>query len=300
MIRSLVPTLLRRASCTRQASLALLLALLAAPIIHAEALEMIQLHYRTAEDLLPILQPLVPAGAAISGTGDMLLVRADAATAAQLRAAVANLDRAPRQLLITVGQVTGTQGGGTTVRGSGTISAGDVQVGVNQPPASTSSGQVVVRSGTTRDGLRDVASVRALEGRETYLALGQSRPFTSTTVTRSGVYPPVVSQSTEYRDVQSGFYATPRLHGDRVTLEISPRQQRVTSGQPDSRQGKVTYGETVATGSITTTVSGRLGEWIEIGGASTGRDGSERGLVTWGTRSDLTQYSAWVKVDELR
>jgi hypothetical protein len=300
MIRPLFAALLARVCRARQLSVAVLLASLAAPMVQAESLEMIPLHYRTAEDLLPILQPLVPAGAAISGTGDMLLVRADAATVEQLRAAVATLDRAPRQLLITVGQATGTQGGGTTVRGSGTISAGDVQVGVNQPPGSSTGGKVVVRSGTASDGLRDVASVRALEGRETFIALGQSRPFTSTTVTQSGVYPPIVSQSTEYRDVQSGFYATPRLNGDRVTLEISPRQQRVTSQQPDNRHGNVTHGDVMAGGSITTTVSGRLGEWIEIGGASTARDGSERGVVTWGTRSDLTQYSAWVKVDELR
>jgi type II secretory pathway component GspD/PulD (secretin) len=300
MIPPLSTAVLVRVRWARQVSLGLLLAVLAAPAVHAESLEMIPLHYRMAEDLLPILQPLVPAGAAISGTGDMLLVRADAATVAQLRAAVANLDRAPRQLLITVGQVTSAQGGGTSVRGSGTISTGDVQVGVNQPPGSTSGGKVVVRSGTASDGLRDVASVRALEGRETYIALGQSRPFTSTTVTQSGLYPPVVSQSTEYRDVQSGFYATPRLHGDRVTLEISPRQQRLTDNRQDGRHGSVTHGETVATSSITTTVSGRLGEWIEIGGASTGREGGERGVVTWGTRSDLTQYSAWVKVDELR
>ena len=300
MTRALLSSLLRRIRSTQRVSLGLMLALLAAPTVHAESLEMIPLHYRMAEDLLPILQPLVPAGAAISGTGDMLLVRADAATVAQLRAAVANLDRAPRQLLITVGQVTGAQGGGTTVRGSGTISTGDVQVGVNQPPGPASGGKVVVRSGTSSDGLRDVASVRALEGHETYIALGQSRPFTSTTVTQPGVYPPVVSQSTEYRDVQSGFYATPRLNGDRVTIEISPRQQRVTDARRDGRQGNVTQGDTVATGSITTTVSGRLGEWIEIGGASTARDGNERGIVTWGTRSDLTQYSAWVKVDELR
>jgi hypothetical protein len=277
-------------------ALAAWLALATVEPARAEVLEAIQLHYRTAEDLLPVLQPLLPAGAAISGTGDMLLVRADAATVAQLRAAVANLDSAPRQLLITVGQVTGTQGGGTTVRGSGTVTTGNVQVGVNQPPQSTSGGKVVVRSGTASDGLRDVASVRALEGRETYIALGQSRPFTSTTVTQPGVYPPIVTQSTEYRDVQSGFYATPRLNGDRVTLEISPRQQRVTN----DRQGNATRGEVVSGGSITTTVSGRLGEWIEIGGASTARDGSERGVVTWGTRADLTQYSAWVKVDELR
>jgi hypothetical protein len=56
----------------------------------------------------------------------------------------------------------------------------------------------------------------------------------------------------------------------------------------------------VTTGSITTTVAGRLGEWLPIGGATDDSGGSDRGLVSWGTRADLTQYSAWVKVDEVR
>jgi type II secretory pathway component GspD/PulD (secretin) len=137
--------------------------------------------------------------------------------------------------------------------------------------------------------MRNVSSVRALEGHESFIAVGQSRPFTSTTVTHGGIFPPVVTQTTDFRDVQSGFYATPRVNGERVTLEISPRQQRVTDG----RQPAVT------TASVVTTVSGRLGEWIQIGGSAASDNSSERGLGTWGTRSDSTQYSAWVKVDEV-
>jgi type II secretory pathway component GspD/PulD (secretin) len=262
-----------------------------APVVHAQTLETIPLHFRTAEDLLPILQPLAPQGSVITGTGAVLLVRADAATLQQLREAVASLDRAPRQLLITVGQVMNATGSGTSVRGSGTIGAGDVQVGVNRPPAPDTSGQVVVRSGTASHELSNVSSVQALEGYETYISLGQSRPFTSTTVTGGGHYPPVVSQSTEFRDVQTGFYATPRIASERVTLEISPRQQRLTT---DVRHGPVT------TGSLTTTVTGKLGEWIQLGGIVDDAAGSNTGLVSWGTRSDLTQYTAWVKVEEVR
>jgi type II secretory pathway component GspD/PulD (secretin) len=264
---------------------------LVAPVVRAESLESIALHYRTAEDLLPILRPLVPQGSAITGTGAVLLVRADAATLQRLREAVASLDRAPRQLLITVGQGMSLQGRGTSVRGSGTIGAGDVQVGVNRPPAPDASGQVVIRAGAARDDAHNVSSVRALEGYETYIALGQSRPFTSTTVSGGGFHPPSVTQSTEFRDVQTGFYATPRVVGDRVTLEISPHQQRLSGAG---------HHAPVTTGSMTTTVTGRLGEWIPLGGTIEDAAGSNSGLVTWGTRSDLTQYSAWVKVEEVR
>ena len=127
--------------------------LAAAPVVQAQSLETIPLRYRTAEDLLPILQPLVPQGSAITGTGNVLLVRTDAATLRQLREAVARLDRAPRQLLITVGQAMSARGSGTSVRGSGTIESGDVQIGVNRPPATSTGGQIAVRHSTASDDI---------------------------------------------------------------------------------------------------------------------------------------------------
>ena len=84
--------------------------LVVVPDLQAESLEQIPLHYRMAEELLPILQPLVPPGSVVTGTGNVLFVRADATTLRQVRDAVASLDRAPRQLLITVGQATAAQG----------------------------------------------------------------------------------------------------------------------------------------------------------------------------------------------
>jgi type II secretory pathway component GspD/PulD (secretin) len=271
----------------RLQSLLLLAAMLCGSPAGAEALEAITLQHRLAEDLVPILQPLVPAGAALTGAGNVLLVRADEATLEQVRRAVAALDRAPRQLLITVGQDTSAASSDAAVRGSGTVGSGDVQVGVNQPPQAQPGAQVVLRGSKTQDRIRSVSSVRALEGYEAYVAVGQSLPFTSTSFISAPHGSPVVSSTTGYRDVQTGFYATPRLSGDRVTLEISPTQQQAAQGGRDS----------IATRSVTTTVSGQLGEWIALGGASDSRDGSTSGLVTWGARSELTQYSAWVKVD---
>jgi hypothetical protein len=133
--------------------------------------------------------------------------------------------------------------------------------------------------------------VRALEGFETYISIGQSRPYTSTSVISGGGWrPPTVVQTTGFQDVQSGFLATPRINGDRVTLVISSQQQQFGSG---GRQ------QQVSTAAATTTVSGRLGEWIEIGGSSSQSDGRTSGIVTWGTRTGASQYSAWVKVEEI-
>jgi len=98
-----------------------------------------------------------------------------------------------------------------------------------------------------------------------------------------------VRQSTEFVDASTGFYATARVIGDRVTLEISPRQQRVRNTR---------YGPTVDTAGVVSTVSGRLGEWLPLGAVSESGGSSTTGLLVWGNRSTASQYSAWVKVEE--
>lgn len=265
---------------------------LATPASRADELVTVQLQWRTAEDMIPLLQPLLPPGAVVTGAGNVLLVRADAATLAQLNTAIATLDRAPRQLLITVGQSSGSAVRGGGVAGSASVGSGDVQVGVNRPPRPGESGAtVVVGAGSTQQSIGNVSSIRALEGFEVFVSVGQSRPFTTTTVESGPWGSTTTTRSTGFREASTGFFAVPRLSGDRVTLQISPRQQRFTS---PSR------GATVATQSLSTTVSGRLGEWMQLGGVDEVQDGRATGLVLWGSRSGATRYSAWVKVEEVR
>lgn len=233
----------------------------------AETLEAFPLQFRLAEEVIPILQPLLPEGAALTGTGDVLLLRADEATIDQVRRALATIDRAPRQLRITVGQSVDDFARRAGIDVSGTIATGDVQVGVNRRPGPESSAQVVVQGKQVRNDVRSTSSVTTLEGREAYVAIGESRPFTTSS---------------------TGFFATPRVSADSVTVEISP----VLAG---AARNPVVEGS-----ALTTTVSGKLGEWIALGGIEQARGGTASGIVSWGARSDLTRYSAWVKVDEIR
>ena len=254
----------------------------------AQELQVIQLRHRLADQVLPALQPLVEPGGAISGMDSMLFVRTSPANFEQIRQAVAALDRQLRQLRITVGQGTVETDTGSAVRGSATVGSGDVQVGVNRPPVGEPGVAVKARHATQRANLQNISSVAALEGTETFIAIGQSAPVTTTQVTPGWTRSTV--QTTEFRDANTGFYATPRVSGDVVTLDLSPTQQRF-SGPPSDRR--------VATAGITTQVSGRLGEWIRVGGSSTSNRSDTSGLLTWGTRSGEASYSVWVKVEEV-
>lgn len=257
-------------------------------VASAQELQVIELRHRLAEQVLPALQPLVEPGGAITGMDSMLFVRTSPANFEQIRQAVAALDRQLRQLRITVGQGTVEADSGSAVRGSATVGSGDVQVGVNRPPVGEPGLAVTARHSTQRANLRNVSSVAALEGTETFIAIGQSAPVTTTQVTPGWAGSTV--QTTEYRDANTGFYATPRVSGDVVTLDLSPTQQRF-SGPPSDRR--------VATAGITTQVGGRLGEWIRVGGSSNSNRSDTSGLLTWGTRSGEASYSVWVKVEEV-
>ena len=143
----------------------------------AQQMQVIDLHYRRADDLIPVLQPLLEPGDAITGLDDKLFVRADPATMARVLEALDVIDQPPRQLVITVGQDSTADVSTAGVRGSATISGGDVSVGVNRPPGTGNSAQVVAVDRSRQTSMRNVSSVRALDGTEAYIAVGQQVPL---------------------------------------------------------------------------------------------------------------------------
>lgn len=234
----------------------------------AQDLQVIELRHRLADHVIPALQPLLEPGGVITGMDAMLFVRTSPGNFEQLRQAAALLDRRPRQLRLTVGQGTVATEARSAARGSATVGSDDVQVGVNRPPGDATGVAVTADHATQQADLRNVSSIRTLEGNETYIAVGQSTP---------------------YRAADTGFYATARVSGDTVTLEISPRQQRFAG-----------RGGVVESGGATTTVSMPLGEWIELGAIRETTAGSTGGLLVWGRHGGASEYSAWVKVEEIR
>jgi len=231
-------------------------AALALPLqAHAQDLQIIELRHRLAGDVLPVVQPLLAEGGVLTGIDGLLFVRTSPANLEQIRAAIAAIDRAPRQLLISVGQDTAGSSSAAGARGAVVI-------------GNDSSARIRVGGGSQQAELRNVSSIRTLEGNETYIAVGQSTP---------------------YRQADTGFYATARVSGDTVTLEISPRQQRFAG------RGGVVEG-----GGATTTLSVPLGEWIELGAVRETDSGSTGGLLVWGRHAGASEYSAWVKVEEIR
>ncbi len=84
---------------------ALVLVVITRGVSAAGDIHTVELKYRQAEQLIPVLRPLLAPGEALSGNGRVLAVRGSRETFAQLQTLIASLDRAPRNLQITVRHV---------------------------------------------------------------------------------------------------------------------------------------------------------------------------------------------------
>lgn len=282
---------------------ALLFSAAGAALAQITVLEVIPLHYRTAPEVIPIIQPMLAREGSVSGYQGQLVVRTTPANLEEIKRVLASLDTAPRQLLVSVRQDAEGGRSRSAAEISGSIGGehGRVTVPGGRDPRG---GNVVLREGDDNVRLhvlegsgsrseRDTQSVRVMEGREAYLRIGQSVPVRERQVQRSVVGGRVVEQvveSVQYRDATGGLYVRPRVSGDRVTLDIS--------AQRESLSKQVHGGVNVQ--SLVTTVSGRLGEWIEIGGTS--RDASGQQSVLLGRTATATRASGRVliKVEEVR
>lgn len=98
-----------------------------------------------------------------------------------------------------------------------------------------------------------------------------------------------VVEGTEYRDANTGFSVLPRLQGDIVTLDINPQRDSFD----DQRRG------TVNVQRVTTTVSGRLGEWIDLGGVGDSRSDERSALLGRSSGRIEERRGVQVRVEEL-
>lgn len=243
-------------------------------------LEIITLRYRSAEQIIPMLQPMVEPGGALTGMQNQLVIRASQRNIDDLRRILATLDAMPRQLRISVRQgadLAASDRGGS-ISGSVGSGGGNVQA------------RIIDSSSASNSGVTQTLQV--LEGNVAVIQAGQSQPVANRAVTRTPSGALVVTDTTSYRDVTTGFSVLPRVSGDRVTLEINPQRDTVNANAGP--------GGTVNIQRASSIVSGRLGDWIELGGISQSETRSGSGILSSSSASRSDNRSIWVKVEELR
>ncbi len=236
--------------------------LLACGLARAQGdLQILQLRSRSAEQVIPILRPLLEPSGVLTGQGYQLIVRTSPKNLAEMRAVLDSIDRPPRRLVISV------------------------------------------RQGATAEEMRRIADsrsasdqridqrVQVLEGGHAMIGFEESRLLQQRQVFRSPDGRVVRETTTVIQQASTGFEVVPRLSGDTVHLEIAPQREGfVSGGAPGAIESQ----------RVATTVSDRLGEWIDVGGASSSSARSGSGILSSGESRASGTSSTWVNVEELR
>jgi len=252
-------------------TLLLLCLLLCAAPLFASELRTWDLQHRSASEMIPMLRPMLEDGGAISGSGYTLIVRSSKENLAQIDTLVRQLDREPRMLLISV-----VQSNEREQEKSGASLSG-----------SSSEGLRLRAYGDQRQEQDDGnQQVSVLEGQWAVIRTGQAVPqvVQQTHQTPTGT---TVTRSIEYRDVDSGFEVRPTLVGKQVRVEIRPFRANLSSDSSGAIEQRT----------LNTTVVGKPGEWLELGGVSQQQNAQGTGII-YSNRERGTQGNRFrIKVD---
>ena len=207
----------------------------------------ITIESRPAVSLIDVVRPLLGRDGGVSAFHDKLVVQGSSQQIQRVRQLVRQLDQAPRRLLIEVRQ-----------RGSGNQASRDFGYGIHggevrlgQAPHGPG-GQITLRETQTGGRGDSLQRVQALDGRPAMIRAGQSVPvYRAHQQVRGNRI--VQGFEMHYRDTGSGFLALPRVHGEQVTVEIYQQHERPTANGRFSKQ------------QASTVLSGRLGEWLNLG-----------------------------------
>jgi len=258
--------------------------------------EVIELYARDADEMVRLLRPMLAPGGSIRGFQDKLVIRTTPQNLADLRRILDEVDAPPRQLLITLRQDTSSRRHDQELEVSGSVGGERARITVpsNSPGGSTAAagradgtGHVEVQIGARRSDAStgNVQTFRVIEGEAAFISVGESVPIR---VQSPGGNPG--GEAVEYHNIASGFYAVARVRGDTVTIQMASRADTVI----DRNTGAAHIER------ISSVLSGRLGEWLEVGGVAQTTDRQQSGTIFHRTEGSSDQRRTYIKVENLR
>ena len=276
------------------------LLLLSATAVAQMDISVVPLRYRSAVDVIPVLQPLLAPGGTLTGMDNQLVIKTTPENHAELMAVLERVDQRLRRLQISVRNDRSAHGVRTDQSLAARYADDNVAVAAGRDDGrhrgvgvgvDSSGASVRLRQHEQEQQLDDDSTFRlqTVDGQAAFVETGQSVPVPQRPVS-AGHGTVVAQDGLEYRDAVSGFWVLPRLSGDQVTLLVSPYMSGVRAGP----------GPVFEIQNASTTVSGRLGQWLDIGGIDRSEARSTREI---GTADSFRQQDATViriRVDEIR
>ncbi len=263
--------------------LVLILCLLSFSAVAETEFKIITLQHRFANDLLPIISPMVGENGTAAGIDNQLILRTSPERMREIEATVAKLDAAKANRKITVDTSDSMQTRQERTEASGKVKVGKVTVG-NDRQAPANSGNVDIARNTRNTQKNSSQFINVLDGERAFIRVGQMVPFTQewVTITRRYVQ---IERTSDWQEISTGFAVRPRTVGNQVELEVTPRIARL------NQQGFIDFEE------LTTTLRVTLGDWVDIGATMQQNDEVSRKILGIQNESNRQNSSLSIKVD---
>jgi len=259
----------------------------------------VSLGFNTAQELIPVIKPLVPSPGVVTGRQNQLIIKTTPANLAEVKAVLKSLDRAPANLLISVrhqlddeirrdlaGTAAEVHAGGVRLKVGGQSSGAGLHA---HAEGSRSQASAHLRSSHRTSRQRDKQRIRVLEGRQAFIQTGLSVPYEqgTTVIGSSGV---TTVRTTQFRDVSTGIYVRPQLSGDRVRLEVSQHRNRL---------GNANHPHRIQVSESSSAVSTVLGRWTELAANVSSNTSGVSGLAAKQTVQRDRTLRVYVKVERM-
>jgi hypothetical protein len=304
------------------ALLVALTALLTLAGVSAEEARIIHLKHRPADEIIPLIRPLLGPEDALSGVDYRLIVRTSDRNLKEIERLLSQLDVAQRQLRITVEQRVADDRDTTSHSVEGEVQIGD-KTRIKLPEKSPNDHGLVVQKDnlrlradrrTTAGRNEFTQTVMVLDGQRASIRIGQSVPHVKE-ILALGRGQVLIAQGIELQDVTTGFDVLPRVRGDRVLMEITPRLSTLrnpATGIADfdadhpwsAPCGRATRVQ-IRSGRIcqdfqelTTTVEVKLGEWNDLGAILGHRNEIDRAILESATTESGERRTIRLKIEE--
>ena len=302
----------------RKASFALLTCLFSFSVYADERqLTTLALQNQLPSQVLPVIRPLLSTGSTATEFNNQLILNVTDSELAKIKQLLGAIDQRPRQLMITVQTPGSSSSSNRSVDIDGRIGNDNISIGTGKPLRGDNL-RVRVDNSNSREITNGQQQVRAVEGMPAQISIGVTTPVTNSYTTIDGRR--VINR--EYYPVNQSVSVIARVVDNRVILDIDQQNNQLDGNQNPSRSGQIVQrrsvpitGEryddrnrysrdiydapTIQTQSISTQVSGRIGEWIPLGGIDQSGSGSSSGFSSTGSNSRSETSSVLIKVDVL-
>ncbi|MFZ3086812.1 MAG: secretin N-terminal domain-containing protein [Methylotenera sp.] len=240
--------------------------------LHATAapeFKIITLQHRFAEEILPIIKPLVGNEGTATAMQNNLIIRTDSRNMAEIEQIIARLDTARQNLKITVSRQDNRLSDKSSAEVSGRKRIGNVAVGTGSYPNNANDGvQIDIENRQSKTGNSSNQFIQVMDGERAFILVGQSIPYTQEWVSLTHRYVSV-QRTTEFIEINTGFAIRPRSIGNQIELEITPRFTQL------NQNGFLDFEV------LTTVIRANRGEWVDLGGIMQQKDDVSRAILNW-------------------